>query len=137
MEAVNSKFLNSISSVMPTHHPSVEEFSAWIREHPLANIPGFQVLVIHDISGLLLLSLHVPIPHRKQGHGRAILNKLIEIADRHQVPILLETSEQSESFAWIQNWYIRHRFEYTGQVGDYGPYMRRDPAQAEPETKTA
>jgi GNAT superfamily N-acetyltransferase len=111
-------------------HPAYTEFKAWIADYPLYAVPGFQVLIslarVDDLTmALYLVNLRLPPDRRHEGRGSAILRKLIEIADLHGVPIILEASNLAESAAWLPAWYARHGFEYTGDAGDYGPWMLR------------
>ncbi len=91
---------------------------------------GFQVLVASEHidgrgEGLVLINIGIPPEARRQGHGRTILAKLLEIADNHGLPVSLEASERSASASWNKGWYARRGFDLTGKRGQYGPVMIR------------
>jgi GNAT superfamily N-acetyltransferase len=126
--AILDGVIDYLPGAMPP--PAYAEFKAWIAAYPLYAVPGFQVLIslarVDALTvALYLVNLRLPPERRYEGHGSVILRKLIEIADRDGLPIILEASERTESAAWLQTWYTRHGFECTGDSGDYGPWMLR------------
>ena len=62
-----------------------------------------------------------------KGKGRKVLQTLIDLADKHSVTLRLEVNEESVSGDFLEEWYQRHGFEATGDYGDYGPIMIRQP----------
>jgi len=107
-----------------------QEFNTWLAAQPWHE----QVNVSLRRSFLEPNDLYVDYMNTErakgQGLGRAILAKLIEISDRHQIPLTLEASEESPDSDWLQEWYERHGFEYHDNgYGEYGPYMIRDPVR--------
>ena len=111
-------------------HPALREFNSWIHDHPIYGLVGFQALVTTGRigglgEGLNLLSVRVPDDRRGEGHGRAMMAKLLEVADNHDLPVSLEASEHTASSSWLQRWYARRGFEPTGERGHYGPIMVR------------
>ncbi len=61
-----------------------------------------------------------------KGKGRKVLQILVDLADKHHVSLRLEVHEDSVS-DFLEEWYQRHGFEATGEYGDYGPIMIRQP----------
>jgi ribosomal protein S18 acetylase RimI-like enzyme len=112
------------------------EFESWQQLQPW--YPNNKYVVIgfkhsfvakHD---LYIESISVSRYRRRKGVARAILAKLIEISEAHGIPLTLEADETSRS-KWIQEWYIRHGFEYVVNYGDFGPYMIRYPKLSDAE----
>jgi GNAT superfamily N-acetyltransferase len=76
----------------------------------------------------------------KQGIGERVLTMLCQLADQFGITLDLisdesndgigdppEDGEADERDHWLQGWYGRHGFEYTGDVSDWGPWMERMP----------
>lgn len=61
--------------------------------------------------GLLLTRINVPKASRGQGHARALLERILDDADRERVTIFLEISPSDGlNFAQLEAWYLRHGF---------------------------
>jgi GNAT superfamily N-acetyltransferase len=114
--------------------PVIAQFTAWHRQQPWygESIPCVGVDLSRgylDPDDLYIEGISVAREQKKQGIGRAILAKLIELADEHHLVLALEASEDTPSSDWLQSWYARHGFAYTEDCdhGDWGPYMVRQP----------
>lgn len=142
--------------------PLLAELFAWFKEEP--GLAGGSIEQPHYMTGLRwagsgwdmtvsdigqnrILLHHIEVSEwaRGQGLGNKLMGKLLELADKHHVTILLQADESDdlvdddededdeemgdydEREHWLQTWYSRLGFDYTGDSGDYGPYMERQP----------
>jgi ribosomal protein S18 acetylase RimI-like enzyme len=109
----------------------IEEFEAWLKEQPWHAenpyvVQGLRLSYVEP-GDLFLESINVHPGTRKKGIARAVMAKLMAIADAHGAPLTLEVDETSRS-RWILDWYLRLGFEYHDiGSGDYGPYLIRTP----------
>jgi ribosomal protein S18 acetylase RimI-like enzyme len=116
----------------------IEEFELWHKQQPWYG----EKHIVADLSrgyldpdDLYIELILVRPEMKRQGIGRAILTKLCEIADAHNVVLALEASEDSKDADWLQDWYARYGFEYSADGrGDYGPYMIRQPRNSDDRT---
>jgi GNAT superfamily N-acetyltransferase len=92
-----------------------------------------------------LQSIRVAEAHRRGGAGTKLLTALCDIADKNHVTLILVSDETNDVVGddpeegdddfwdyderehWLQTWYSKFGFDYTGDTSDYGPWMRRDP----------
>lgn len=87
---------------------------------------------------------HIQAVPQGTGIGNRIMKALCALADEHDVHLILIADESNDAIGddsaddedydgydeqehWLQTWYSSLGFDYTGDTGDYGPYMARSP----------
>jgi ribosomal protein S18 acetylase RimI-like enzyme len=62
-------------------------------------------------KGLLITRINVPKAHRGQGHGTALLKKILEAADEEKINLYLEVSPSDGlNYNQLVSWYRRYGF---------------------------
>lgn len=79
---------------------------------------------------------------RRAGTGTHIMNAVCALADQYKIRLVLQADESNDAIGdepdedegdyderehWLQTWYSGFGFDYTGDTGDYGPWMERQP----------
>lgn len=81
---------------------------------------------------------------QRKGVANEILTVLCGLADKYNVKMQLVSDETNDAVGdddedddfesdyderehWLQTWYSRFGFDYTGDTSDYGPWMERQP----------
>lgn len=108
--------------------PALVEFNQWLTSKPELNVSVSLRADFLEKDDLYLEWIHVPTTGKQKGVAREVMAKLISIAQRRNIPLSLEASEEGESSSWLQDWYSRLGFDYSDRgMGDYGPYMVKWP----------
>lgn len=79
---------------------------------------------LHEVDGYWRIArINVPRPHRRKGHGTALLRQILADADAEGVLLFLEPlpSDPGMSRMDLVRWYQRHGFVWA----DYGILLRQ------------
>ena len=101
----------------------------------------FRVSIAHQGPNTVELKyIQIDDEERRSGRGTEIMRELCRLADQYHVRLTLVADESNDAIGdedgesdyderehWLQNWYAKLGFNYTGDTSDYGPWMERLP----------
>lgn len=105
---------------------SWEDFAVKVKQECKTLVPPS--LVLSGENGVLELQyIRVPIDDREQGHGTAMLRRVLAEADRRGVTtVCTPTDERGADMERLERWYERHGFtrshHWTGHTWARPPY---------------
>lgn len=121
-----------MTSDLPRAQKAIAQFNEWLdRWRREQCLPGTVLCLLDpkEVDGsmcLFISGILVPDDHRRNGLGSTMLQKALEMAERHGLPVGLEAEADGECSHFLEEWYGRRGFEYAEDGwGDYGPFMIR------------
>lgn len=80
-------------------------------------------------DGMIITRINVPLVHRGRGHGSALLQMLLDDADKEGVKLWLEINASGElTHEQLELWYTRHGFKNYKGTGVYRRLPKQDHA---------